>query len=483
MSLPVRERGDPGYRGGEAGFCATTGTSPSSSRIANRRLVIEPHRRHGDLDQVVVAGQRIHDHAVVFAVVGDKGLAQRRQRELHPAGLQVRSRRHLRDLDLVVRQPLDVAQRMVLARLHQRDRNALAPSSSNAPDTMHVGLGGCGQVVVDDVCQPIDVQATGCDVGRDQQLRIARTHAAHHLVARLLRHAAVQGFGLVAAGTQRLGELVHLGARAAEDERRGGRLEIENPPQRGDLRGAGQEIRLLPHLRRLTSLRRRLGDANANGVALVALGDGLDPRRHRRGEEHGLPFCRRLLQHRLDVLGESHIQHLVGLVQHHDAHAAHHQAPAPQVVERAARSCNHHVHAGTHRMQLPADRLSAIDRHHAHAQRLSIPMNSLGDLHRQLARRHQHDGDRPLGAALVHDALQDREGERGGLAGAGRSLAEEVLTRDQGWDGLLLDRRGFFVAEGGQGRDDFRVKAEGGEACVLGSGFGHPAFYGLRHTR
>jgi hypothetical protein len=128
-------------------------------------------------------------------------------------------------------------------------------------------------------------------------------------------------------------------------------------------------------------------------------------------------------------------------------------------------------------MQLPADGRAAVDGQHAHTQRLSVAMDRLGDLHRQLARRHEHDGDRALRAALVHEALEDRQRERRRLPGAGRRLAEEVFPLDQGRDGLLLDRRRLFIAEGGQGRDDFRVEAEGGEACVLRRGFGHPAFY------
>ena len=43
--------------------------------------------------------------------------------------------------------------------------------------------------------------------------------------------------------------------------------------------------------------------------------------------------------------------------------------------------------------------------------------------------------------------------------------------------------RGLLVAEGGERRDDLVVEAEGGEAGVLGGGFGHPTVYGLRHTR
>jgi hypothetical protein len=62
----------------------------------------------------------------------------------------------------------------------------------------------------------------GGDVGGDQQLGGAVAEAAHDPVALGLVHAAVQGFGAVAAPVHRLGELVDLAAGAAEHERRPG---------------------------------------------------------------------------------------------------------------------------------------------------------------------------------------------------------------------------------------------------------------------
>ena len=135
----------------------------------------------------------------------------------------------------------------MLARLGERDRDALAAGAADAADAVHVGLGRGRHVVVDDVGERVDVQAAGGDVGRDEQVGVAGAQAAHHAVALLLGHAAVQRLGAVAAAVERLGELVDLVARAAEHERGGGLLDVQDAAERGRLAGARDDVRRLAH--------------------------------------------------------------------------------------------------------------------------------------------------------------------------------------------------------------------------------------------
>ena len=71
--------------------------------------------------------------------------------------------------------------------------------------------------------------------------------------------------------------------------------------------------------------------------------------------------------------------------------AAEPQRAAPDVVERAARRRHDDVDAALERAQLRADRLAAVDRQDAHAEPAPVLVDRLGDLHRQLARRHEHE--------------------------------------------------------------------------------------------
>ena len=116
-------------------------------------------------------------------------------------------------------QPLDVGELALLARLGERDGHALATRPPDAPDAVDVALRRRGHVVVDDVGEHVDVEPAGGDVGGDEQLGGAVAQPAHHAVALRLVHAAVQRLGAVAAAVHRLGQLVDLDARAAEDER------------------------------------------------------------------------------------------------------------------------------------------------------------------------------------------------------------------------------------------------------------------------
>ena len=98
-----------------------------------------------------------------------------------------------------------------------------------------------------------------------------------------------------------------------------------------------------------------------------------------------------------------------------------------------------------------------------------VLVDGLGDLHRQLARRHQHQPARAAAAfRVLVDPLQHRQRERRRLAGARRRLPEHVAAREQQRDRLALDRRRLLVAEGGRGGDQRLRQPERGEVrCRL----------------
>ena len=205
----------------------------------------------------------------------------------------------------------------------------VAPGPPDAADAMDVAVGRRRYVEVDDVGQRVDVESPGGDVGGDQQLGGAVAQPAHHAVALGLVHAAVQRFGAVAAAVHRLGQHVDLGACAAEHERRLRRLDVEDPPERGRLVGA------LDDVGPLCDQRRAIGtggaaDGDTHRIVEESLGDRRDARRHRRREQHRLTLRGQGAEDRLDVLGEAHVEHLVGLVEHDRADAVDGERPRPR---------------------------------------------------------------------------------------------------------------------------------------------------------
>ena len=79
----------------------------------------------------------------------------------------------------------------------------------------------------------------------------SRAEQLHHAIALLLHHAAVQRLRAVAVRVQRVGELVDLEARAAEDDRRLRALEVEDATERGDLLALADDEGDLADLREL----------------------------------------------------------------------------------------------------------------------------------------------------------------------------------------------------------------------------------------
>ena len=100
------------------------------------------------------------------------------------------------------------------------------------------------------------------------------------------------------------------------------------------------------------------------------------------------------------------------------------------------------------RLALDVDRLPAVDGKHTDAVLPDAPAvraHGRCDLHSQFPRRREDDG---LDVASLHvEALEQGQGERGGLAGAGLGLADHVAARKQRGDGAGLDRRRRLVPQ------------------------------------
>ena len=236
-------------------------------------------------------------------------------RALEPALAQVGFGRQLADLDLLLGQPLDVLQEALLARRQQRDRDALAADAAGAADAVHVDFRRRRQIEVDDVRDVLDVEAARGDVGRDQDVGLLGAEQLHHAIALLLHHAAVQRLRAVAVRVQRVGELVDFEARAAEHDRRLRALEIEDAAERGDLLALADDEGDLADLRQLAGRALLLRDLHLLRVLEMPSRDRHDARRERRRKERRLPRLGRLVDDRIDVFGEAHVEHLVGFVE------------------------------------------------------------------------------------------------------------------------------------------------------------------------
>ena len=83
---------------------------------------------------------------------------------------------------------------------------------------MHVLLGDLGEIVIDHVRDAVDVDATGRDIGGDQDRDVAVLEALERTLTRALGLVAVDGGGADVRSVELLDELVRpvLGAREHE---------------------------------------------------------------------------------------------------------------------------------------------------------------------------------------------------------------------------------------------------------------------------
>ena len=180
-------------------------------------------------------------------------------------------------------------------------------------------------------------------------------------------------------------------------------------------------------------------------LGLELLGD-LEDRLWHGGREHeGLAFLRDLPEDQFDVVPESHVQHLVGLVKDDGRYIVEPERAAVEVVHHATGRADHDVDAGLQGPQLALDRLAAVDRQDRDAGEVGEEVGELFcDLDREFPGRAEDDGLHD--AACRVDLLDSGNAECCGFAGAGLCLGSHVTTGLDERNGECLDRRGLFEA-------------------------------------
>ena len=166
-------------------------------------------------------------------------------------------------------------------------------------------------------------------------------------------------------------------------------------------------------------------------VARHAAGEVADHAGERRREEQRLPLLGRLRHDRVELFLEAHVEHAVGFIQHEDLHAAQLHAAAVHVVLEAARRRDHDVHAPLHLLELRAEGHSAHQARRHQLLAAAVAVRRLLHLHRQLARRAEHQHARAMARPRRRgaQALQGGQHERRRLAAPGLGGHEQIRAR------------------------------------------------------
>ena len=109
------------------------------------------------------------------------------------------------------------------------------------------------------------------------------------------------------------------------------------------------------------------------------------------------------------------------------------------MIEYSTGRADHDVRALLQRAKLAINRLSAVNRHDAQAGVFRQIVNAARDLNRQFARRCENESLRFALACI--EFLDDRQRERGGFAGSGLRLTDDVAALQQKRNRARLNRR------------------------------------------
>ena len=175
---------------------------------------------------------------------------------------------------------------------------------------------------------------------------------------------------------------------------------------------------------------------------------------------------------------------MVGLVEHGDLDRVEVQVALLHEVFEAAGGGHDDVDAGAERGDLAGLVDAAEDRRDREVVGRRERLERLHDLRGELARRSEHEAERPARAALAAgerraEACHHGQRERDGLARAGLAAAEHVASGERVGQRVDLDRERGGLAVGREGGDEGSGHAERAEGDV-----GHRvAFRGMQHRR
>ena len=358
---------------------------------------------------------------------------------------------------------LDLAELALLLGGQEGDGLAVAAGAARATDTVHVGLGLAGHVEVDHQADAVHVQASGGDVRGHQHVEGAGAQPLHQALALALRHVTGDRGGLDAPARQLDSDVLGRGLGPYEDD---GGLGV------GDRQDPGDGTDLVTEGNHCVGLvdggdgGGRPGDLDLNGLVKVLARHGLDSRRHRGREQGGAPLGGKRLRNRLNVLGEAHAQHLVGLVQDEVAHVVELERALVNEVDDASGGADDDLGTALERADLGTVGGTAVDGHHVQPAGAGGHVgDGLGALKGELAGGGQNEG---LDYTVTGvDGVEEREPEGRGLPGSGLSDADDVAAGQQDRDRLLLDGGGRHEAHVGDGLEQVSGKTQVGEGDLF----------------
>ncbi|ODN71785.1 hypothetical protein A6302_00928 [Methylobrevis pamukkalensis] len=371
-------------------------------------------------------------------------------------------------MDRVAGQLLDRREILGIRRTDEGDRGAAAAGASRPADAVDIVLGMGRNVEVVDVAHLGDVEAAGGDVAGDQQRERALAEGIERRHAGALFHVAMQGADVETVLFEAPVQRRDIALAVAEHDRV---LQVLGVADQ-----VAQEIALLEGLAADADhvLRHGLGGGrrtrglDLDRVVQEGVGEALDFRRHRRGEEQRLVRTGAELADALDVRDEAHVEHAVGLVDDEDLDTVEQQLAALEVVEKTAGGGDQHIRAAIELLFLLVEGDAADQQRHGDAMVHAVADEVLLDLRGEFARRLEDQRPRHAGTrAALFDQGEHRQREGSRLAGARLCHADDVAALQDMRDRGGLNGRRLRIAGGLDSRQYLVAKSEFGKIHLI----------------
>ena len=331
-------------------------------------------------------------------------------------------------------------QTALFARRDNRDGNTCgrSPSGSSAP--MDILLYLVRQIVIEHMGQVVHIQTSGRHIGSHQKLEVLETEPAHRIVALRLGKIPMQGIGIVPILDQLFGHLLGLAPGPAENDGIDIRVKVDNPLQ-GQVAILGiDHVVMMGHIGRTLVLGPNRHLLRLMHVMIGYLTDFL---RHRSREKPSMLVFRRVFQNAVQLVPETHVEHLVGLIEHHRMQMAEIDFAPAQDIQHTPRRGHDDFHAPGNLVQLAFYAGATVNGANPQIGNiLGKILQILGYLHAEFPCRTQHQGfdSLVLGIALFNQGKA--EGRCLSCPGLGQGDHIGLCSQKYGQD-LSLYRHGF----------------------------------------
>ena len=232
----------------------------------------------------------------------------------------------------------------------------------------------------------------------------------------------MQRVGIISIRNQRIGHLLRLAPSAAEHYPVNRRRIVRHTLQRGILILRMHHIIYVLH--RVGAFVSR-ANHNLLMVKHILPRNSCSLSRHRGREHQHLAVLRHACQYLIDGIHEAHVQHLIGLVEHHCVHMFQAHDLAFQQVDQPSRRGNDDVHTATQPANLHLDTTATIHRNQRQIRQILREISHVAsDLQAQLACRRQNQRLRHNLRRI--NALNHRQSERRRFARARLSQGHQI---------------------------------------------------------